>query len=273
MRPLTEALDRQRRFVADASHELRAPITRVHTAAQLLAQRSAGTGTGAAQQDLDRLLRTTRLLGEIVDELLLSARLADPAATARPAATVDLAALVSEAVEADAPRAAEHDVTLTVAGGDAPVPVCGVGSALRRVVAELLANALHHTPTGGRVEVRLRPAGAGHVELVVSDSGRGLDPRHTDRIFDRFHRGADAGDRRLGLGLALVREVVTAHGGTISAAGRPGTGATFTVRLPVPGGGPAGAPPAAGDPAGGWWPFCWRGNRDRADREREMSRF
>ncbi|MEU1888585.1 HAMP domain-containing sensor histidine kinase [Micromonospora rifamycinica] len=271
VQPLAEALDRQRRFVADASHELRAPITRVHTAAQLLAQRSACADTGTAQQDLDRLLRTTRLLGEIVDELLLSARLADP--TARPAATVDLAALVSEAVEADAPRAAEHDVTLTVAGGDAPVPVCGVGSALRRVVAELLANALHHTPTGGRVEVRLRPAGAGHVELVVSDSGRGLDPRHTDRIFDRFHRGPDAGDRRLGLGLALVREVVTAHGGTISAAGRPGTGATFTVRLPVPGGDPGGGPPTEGDPAGGWWPFCWRANRDRTDREHEMSRF
>ncbi|WP_328345781.1 sensor histidine kinase [Micromonospora sp. NBC_00421] len=271
--PLTEALDRQRRFVADASHELRAPITRVHTAAQLLAQRSTGEDTGTDQQDLDRLLRTTRLLGEIVDELLLSARLADPTATTRPVATVDLAALVTEAVEADAPRAATHGVTLTVAGVGAPVPVRGVGPALHRVVAELLANALQHTPTGGRVEVRLGPVLADHVELTVGDSGRGFDPRHTERIFDRFHSGPDAGDRRVGLGLALIREVVTAHGGTISATGRPGAGATFTVRLPVRFGGRAGAPPPDGDPAGSWWPFCWRANRDRVDQEREMSRF
>ncbi|WDZ83878.1 sensor histidine kinase [Micromonospora cathayae] len=271
--PLTEALDRQRRFVADASHELRAPITRVHTAAQLLAQRTADAEHDADRQDLDRLLRTTRRLGEIVDELLLSARLADPAAVTRPPATVDLAALVVEAVEADAPRAAEHGVTLTVAGAGAPVPVCGVGPALVRVVAELLANALHHTPAGGRVEVRLRPTGVGQVELAVSDSGRGFDPRHTDRIFDRFHRGPGAGDRRAGLGLALVREVVTAHGGTINATGRPGAGATFTVRLPVRGAGQAGPPPTDGDPAGSRWPFCWRTNRDRADEQHDMSRL
>ncbi|EEP70295.1 histidine kinase [Micromonospora sp. ATCC 39149] len=270
--PLAEALDRQRRFVADASHELRAPITRVHMAAQLLARRSARSGSDADRQDLDRLLRTTRRLGEVVDELLLSARLADTASATRPPATVDLAALVAEAIEADAPRAAEHGVTLTVVGADAPVPVCGVGPALRRVVAELLANALNHTPAGGHIEVRLRPEVAGHVELVVSDSGRGFDPRHADRIFDRFHRGPGSGDRRVGLGLALIREVVTAHGGTISATGRPGAGATFTVRLPVRGRGRAGSPPPDGDPAGSWWPFCWRANRDRADREREMSR-
>ncbi|SCF47176.1 two-component system, OmpR family, sensor kinase [Micromonospora matsumotoense] len=274
VQPLTEALDRQRRFVADASHELRAPITRVHTAAQLLAQRSTCTDTAADRQDLDRLLRTTRLLGEIVDELLLSARLADPSAVTRPSAPVDLAALVVDAVEADAPRAAAHGVTLTVAGADAPVPVHGVGPALRRVVTELLTNALHHTPAGGRVEVRLRPASAGHVELVVSDSGRGLDPRHTERIFDRFHRGPGAGDRRVGLGLALIREVVTAHGGTISAAGRPGTGATFTVRLPVRGGGRAGSPPPDVDPGAARWPFCWWGaHRDRSAQEHEWSRF
>ncbi|MEV4773295.1 sensor histidine kinase [Micromonospora humida] len=271
--PLTEALDRQRRFVADASHELRAPITRVHTAAQLLAQRTTGAAHDADRQDLDRLLHTTRRLGEIVDELLLSARLADPAAMTGPPATVDLAALVVEAIGADTPRAAALGVTLGVTGADHPVPVRGVGPALHRVVAELLANALHHTPAGGRVQVRLRPAGVDRIELVVSDSGRGFDPRHAGRIFDRFHRGPDAGDRRAGLGLALVREVVTAHGGTISATGRPGAGATFTVRLPVSGGGRAGGPPTDGDPGGGRWPLRWWAGRDRAGGEHATSRF
>lgn len=148
------------------------------------------------------------------------------------ATPVDLAVLAAEAVEAEAPRAAEHGVVLALAGADAAAPVSGVVSALRRVVAELLANALAHTPAGGRIEVRLRAVAAGDVELVVSDSGRGFDTAQAEKIFDRFHRAPGSGERHTGLGLALIREVITAHGGTVSAVGRPGAGATFTVRLP-----------------------------------------
>jgi len=99
------------------------------------------------------------------------------------------------------------------------------------MIAELLANALTHTPPGGEITVTLRPV-QDHAELTVADSGEGFDPADADRLFDRFHRGAGAGDRRHGLGLALLKEVVTGHGGTITADGRPGAGATFTVRLP-----------------------------------------
>ncbi|MEU8661142.1 sensor histidine kinase, partial [Actinoplanes philippinensis] len=112
-----------------------------------------------------------------------------------------------------------------------PVPVVGVESALRRVISELLANALHHT-AGGRITVTVLalPATA---ELIVTDTGDGFDPADAERIFDRFHRGPGGGERRFGLGLALLREVVTSHGGTIVAEGHPGMGATFTVRLPL----------------------------------------
>ncbi|GAA0470146.1 two-component sensor histidine kinase [Paractinoplanes deccanensis] len=223
--PLAEALSRQRRFVADASHELRTPIAQVHTRAQLLARR-------APSHDLERLIGTTRQLGEIVDELLLSARLAaDP--QHRPAAVpVDLTALASAAVAGEADRAAERDVAVTLATPGGPVRVAGVESALRRVVCELLANALTHTPAGGRITVTVRTA-RDLAELVVADTGDGFDPADAERLFDRFHRGAGAGDRRFGLGLALLQEVVTGHGGTIVAEGRPGLGATFTVRLPA----------------------------------------
>ncbi|MEV4351237.1 HAMP domain-containing sensor histidine kinase [Actinoplanes sp. NPDC049596] len=226
--PLAEALSRQRRFVADASHELRTPIAQVHTRAQLLARR-----TGKAERrDLERLIGTTRQLGEIVDELLLSAQLAaDP--QHRPAATpVDLTALATAAVTGEAERAAERQITLTSATPGGPVQVAGVESALRRVVCELLANSLKHTPAGGHILVTVR-ADRDLAEVVVADSGDGFDPADAERLFDRFHRGAGAGDRRFGLGLALLKEVVTSHGGSITAEGRPGRGATFTVRLPA----------------------------------------
>jgi signal transduction histidine kinase len=231
--PLVEALARQRRFVADASHELRTPIAQVHTRAQLLARRAHKGGTVADQRDLDRLVGTTRRLGEIVDELLLSARLAAAPAGLPPTEPVDLAALAGEAVAGEADRAGERHITVTLAAPDAPLPVPGVDSALRRVVGELLANALTHTPAGGRIDVTVRRADRNRAELVVADTGGGFDPADAARIFDRFHRGAGAGDRRFGLGLALLREVVTSHGGMIEAAGQPGEGATFTVRLPM----------------------------------------
>ncbi|WBC05385.1 HAMP domain-containing sensor histidine kinase [Micromonospora sp. WMMA1976] len=229
--PLAEALTRQRRFVADASHELRTPIAQVHTRAQLLARRARHDGTARNLDDLERLVRTTRRLGEIVDDLLLSARLAAAPADREPDPPVDLTSLVGTTVAAEGDRAAEHRVTLTLDTPGDPLPVPGVESALRRVVGELLANALAHTPAGGRIDVTLRAAGDA-AEFVIADTGRGFDQADARRIFDRFHRGAGAGDRRFGLGLALLQEVVTSHHGTIEAEGRPGRGARFTVRLP-----------------------------------------
>jgi two-component system OmpR family sensor kinase len=223
--PLAEALSRQRRFVADASHELRTPIAQVHTRAQLLARRAAPGG--ADRRDLDRLVGTTRRLGEIVDELLLSARLGADPGSSRQGTPIDLARLTTEETE----RALNGTTAVTLTTPPRPVPVVGVESALRRVVSELLANALTHTP-GGRITVTVQIS-PGTAELVVADTGDGFDPADAGRIFDRFHRGPGADGRRFGLGLALLREVVTSHGGTIVADGHPGLGATFTVRLPL----------------------------------------
>ncbi|GAA2507696.1 sensor histidine kinase [Winogradskya humida] len=227
--PLAEALGRQRRFVADASHELRTPIAQVHTRAQVLARRARTSGTDADRRDLDRLIGTTRRLGEIVDELLLSARLAAAPGDLPPSAPVDLVRVARQAVAAAV--GPDREMLLDAPGTE--LCVAGIESALRRVADELLANSLTHTPPGGRITMTVRAAARNRVELVVDDTGPGFDPADAARLFDRFHRGAGATDRRFGLGLALLREVVTSHGGTITAESRPGAGATFTVRLPL----------------------------------------
>jgi signal transduction histidine kinase len=218
IRPLADALRRQRTFVADASHELRAPLTRLHTRAQLLARRTPAP-------ELDRLVADTRELGDVVEDLLLSA-----SGTNSDLVPVELGVLAEEVVAAEALRASEGKVRIAVRRAPEPYVVQGVPTALRRVLSALLDNALGHTPPGGSIEVWLG-ADARHVELSVRDTGVGFPPDDAERLFERFARGSDGNGRRFGLGLALVREVVTGHGGTIAAAGHPGAGATFTLRF------------------------------------------
>ncbi|HEX8869145.1 MAG TPA: ATP-binding protein, partial [Lentzea sp.] len=178
--------------------------------------------------NLDALARTLRGLGDVVDDLLLSAQLSGRSA----GQTVDLAAVAESAVRGESERAAERGIVLTVEHAGVPLVVNGVETALRRAVDELLANAVRHTPEGGRITVRALSV-AGQVELMVADTGEGFEARDAERLFERFQHGQ--GEKRFGLGLALVREIVTGHGGTVEAAGHPGRGARFTLRLPSAG--------------------------------------
>lgn len=229
VRPLADALTLQRRFVADASHELRTPLTVLHTRAQLLRRRVDG-GDPALVAELEQLVADTRGLGEVVQDLLLSAELG-----ARPAAgaAVAMDGLVADLVRSFAPHAAEHGVSLRADVAAAGLEVLGAAPALRRALSALIDNALGHTPTGGTVSVRARRAD-GDVVVTVEDDGEGLDPADVTRLLGRFARGVEAGGgRRFGLGLALVQEVVTAHGGTLIIDGAPGAGAQVTMRLPA----------------------------------------
>lgn len=228
--PLAEALSRQRRFVADASHELQTPITQVYTRAQMLSRQAAADDLPARHREgLARLVGSAGRMGEMLNDLLLSASLsADPARQSEHG-SVELVALARSVAAEEADRAGEGGITVVVRDPPYLLRVQGIESALRRAVGELLANAIDHTPAGGRIEVGLARAG-GSVELSVADTGSGFDPAEAERLFERFHRGAGGG--RYGLGLALLREVVTHHGGTVLATGRPGQGARFTIRLP-----------------------------------------
>jgi two-component system OmpR family sensor kinase len=234
-RPITQALDLQRRFVADASHELRTPLAVLHTRAQLIQRRLARQDHLVDERlsaDVAQLAADTRALGEVVEDLLLSAELEHQ--PAREGVVVDTAALVHELVASFAPYAEERGITLRAATGPGELTVTGISSSLRRALGALLDNAFAHVTQGGMVTVVVERSGD-VVSLAVGDDGEGLDPAGSDRLLDRFARGEHAGDsgRRFGLGLALVREVVEAHGGRLSIGGQPGRGACFTVVLPA----------------------------------------
>ncbi len=238
-RPIAHALDLQRRFVADASHELRTPLAVLHTRAQLIQRRLArhsGPVDERLSADVAQLAADTWALGEVVEDLLLSAELEHQ--PAREGVGVDVADLVHALVASFAPYADERRITLCANVGAGALTVIGVPSSLRRALGALLDNALSHVPAGGTVAVSIeRAAGANGdvVTVAVADDGEGLDPADSNRLLDRFARGEHAGDvgRRFGLGLALVREVVEAHGGHLHIGGQPGRGACFTVVLPA----------------------------------------
>jgi len=231
--PLGQAIARQQRFIADASHELRTPLAQLHLRAQLLRRElSAAADPDRLAADADQLVRGTRHMSELVQELLLAAQLRREPARFGP---VDLHAIADEAVAAELPRARATGVTLAVrVQPQTAYLVRGTATTLRRVLASLLDNALGHTAAGGRITVVLHAdPDAATVTCAVQDDGVGLAPGDASRLFERFARGRHGEGRRYGLGLALVQEAVDAHGGTVTAHGSPGQGATFTIALPA----------------------------------------
>ncbi len=225
--PLAAALTLQRRFVADASHELRTPLTVLHTRAQLLARRARTQPPERLAGQLDQLVADTRALGEVVEDLLVSA-----AAEHQPLpdTEVDLAEVAREVVASMSAYAQGREVDLRVEA-PAPAPVRGARTALRRALTALVDNAVGHVPQGGHVTVTVDRRD-GRVAAEVADDGVGLDPAEADHLFDRFAHGTSGAGRRFGLGLALVQHVARAHRGSIEVAGAPGAGASFTLLLP-----------------------------------------
>lgn len=234
VRPLTQALALQRRFVADASHELRAPLTVLHTRAQMLAQR-AGTATpDALRADAEALVSDTRVLSDIVDDLLASATMA---AGHSPRDRVDLASVAADVQHSLAPYADGLGVSLRFEQPSSTdsFEVIGSGAALRRALTALVDNALGHEHSGGVVDMRLRRQAA-MITAEVADDGVGIDADAMATLFTRFAHGTEhttrTGRQSYGIGLALVREIAHAHGGDVTVESAVGHGATF--RLPLP---------------------------------------
>lgn len=231
VRPLSDALSLQRRFVADASHELRTPLTILHTRAQLIGRR-ANTGLDErTRRDIEELRRDTRVLTEIVNDLLLSAELQHRPDASAP---VDLVALAYDVAGSFQAVAEDRGIDVVVDAPSSPVTVSGVTVALRRAVNALVDNALAHSHRGGTIALRVAADAAG-VILSVIDTGDGFDPREADALTGRFTRGPQTlgRGRRFGLGLSLVREVVQAHGGTLTLTGQVGEGAQADLNFPV----------------------------------------
>ncbi|MDX1872497.1 HAMP domain-containing sensor histidine kinase [Mycolicibacterium sp. 120266] len=236
IRPLTEALALQRRFVADASHELRAPLTVLHTRIQMLSRRFDAGDTHAAKEQIEALASDTRALAAVIEDLLASASMT---AGGAPRERVDLAQLAESVRDTMAEHAESTGVRLVVEHGTDEPHECvvhGSSSALRRALSALVDNALAHQHAGGTITLRVSRRG-GRVIVDVQDDGVGIDRDAMSTLFDRFSHGhahtVIGGPRRYGIGLALVREIATAHRGDITVSQTPGGGATFTLSVPA----------------------------------------
>ncbi|RIK38653.1 MAG: sensor histidine kinase [Chloroflexi bacterium] len=221
----------RRNLVADVAHELRTPLSVLQGNLRALLDDVYSLD----KAEISRLYTQTRLLSRLVNDLHDLAQ-AEAGQLSLSYQTIDLAQLVSETVESHQPVAEASGITLQAdIGPDLPGLPADEGR-ITQVLHNLIANALRHTPAGGAVTVRAAAAG-GEVLLAVQDSGDGIAPEHLPYVFDRFYRtdrsrARDTGG--VGLGLAIARAIVLAHGGTIEAAsGGMGQGSTFTVRLPV----------------------------------------
>jgi len=224
---------RTRRFAADASHELRTPLVSIRGFAELF--RQGAVPPDEVPRTMRRIEDEAKRMGSLVEDLLLLARLDEQ----RPGRhdPVDLAVLAGDAVHDAKGLDAARRVTLVGLDGHGPVPAVVVGDEdrLRQVVANLVANAVRHTPAGTPIEVAVGRDGAGAL-LEVRDHGAGLAPEQAQRVFERFYR-VDASRRRdtgggSGLGLSIVAAVVAAHAGRVEVLPTPGGGATFRVSLP-----------------------------------------
>jgi len=245
-RTRAEQADRKRReLIVNASHELRTPVAaiRAHLESLLMAT-DPETERSLPREELRGYLgiahRESERMGALVDDLLALAR-AEAGELRLDLGPVRAAEVCAEVCAALAPLAKrERQVTLVHDAVPGLPRVTADRQRLGQVLENLVRNAVTHTPEGGIVSLTLRAAGPGFLELCVADTGSGIAPEELDRIFERFYR-TDASRARasggFGLGLAIVRDLVAAMGGTITAESVPGQGSTFRLHLAV-------APPA-----------------------------
>jgi two-component system OmpR family sensor kinase len=220
--------ERLRRFLADASHELRTPLASIRGYAELF-RMGATRDEAETQTAMRRIEDESKRMGVLVEDLLTLARLDETPALSR--APVDVAVLARDAVEDAHAMSPQRPIDL-----HAPEPaiVSGDSHRLRQVLANLLRNALVHTPDGTPIEVSLEQDEQS-VSVSVRDHGPGLPDSSPQLLFDRFWRaegGRERGKAGAGLGLSIVGSVVDGHGGRVSACNAEGGGALFTVLLP-----------------------------------------
>ncbi|MFA9271864.1 MAG: sensor histidine kinase, partial [Baekduiaceae bacterium] len=222
---------RLRRFVADASHELRTPLASIRGYSELF-RMGASSDPEETATAMRRIEQEAARMGVLVEDLLTLARLDEVRDPVRE--PVDLAVLANDAADDARAMAPDREITVT---GQREVPAVGDPHQLRQVLANLVRNALVHTPPDAAIEIGARADASGRAVLRVRDHGQGL-PSGTDPadLFERFWRaegGRARGRGGAGLGLAIVAGIVEQHGGTVRAANAEGGGAEFVVELPM----------------------------------------
>ncbi len=231
VKPVRDAFERQRSFIADASHELKTPLTLIRVDTEVL---QSGLENPDDKELAGEVLAETDRMSAILSELLMMARL-DAGALDVARKPFDLSNLVREEAERFTVRAAREGVRLEVR---APDELLASGDPARtgQILAALLDNALRFTPSGGSVEVAARERD-GWVEATVRDAGPGISPEHLSRIFERFYRAEAARSRAdgggTGIGLAIALGLARAQDGDLEAANAKDGGAVFRLKLPA----------------------------------------
>lgn len=219
---MKEAYESQKRFTADASHELRTPLARLQLATSS-ALRGDGTEYRSALETADA---SAKKMAGLIRDLLMLAR-ADAGQLGLRRDHFDLRLPVSDALNA-------FDREIRAEFPPGPLSVVGDQDHLERVVSNLVENAIRHTPEGKAISVRVAPE-PGSAAITISDEGSGIAPEHLPHLFERFYR-ADAsrtGGDGVGLGLAICKSVVEAHGGTIEVQSEPGKGTCIKIQIPL----------------------------------------
>ena len=229
-------VERQQQFVADAAHELRGPLAAMQSSLEVAI--SQDRAVGDYRDAIADVLDESRHLSKLTNDLLLLAETGeDEAVVVRE--RVDIAAAVRQTAAMFGGAAEERSVRLAVDAGAGVPDVSADPAQMRRVIGNLLDNALRFTPTDGEVAVAVRSdLPGGDVVVTVTDTGPGIEPEHLPHVFDRFFKADTSrthatAARGGGLGLAICRSIVERHGGTIAVASRLGSGTTFTIRLPA----------------------------------------
>ena len=220
-------------FLTTVSHELRTPLNAILGWSQIL--QTHNLDASETNKALDTITRSARAQNRLIDDLLDVSRIITGKLRLDIRA-VDLPGVISAAVDAARPAAEAKNLRLQTLIDPQAELILGDPDRLQQVVWNLLSNAVKFTPKEGRVQIRLERINS-HVEIVISDTGKGIEPEFLPNVFDRFRQSDGSMTRRqggLGLGLAIVRQLVELHGGTVSVSSAgEGQGATFTVTLPL----------------------------------------
>jgi heavy metal sensor kinase len=226
---LDQSFETMRRFVADASHELRTPLSVIRGEADVALGQDRNSGE--YQESLVIIQDEARRLSRLIDDLLNLAR-ADAGHLRLRTEEFYLSDLLAECCRAFQAAANAKNIDLQcVSPGD--VAFCGDAELLRRLILNLIDNAVRHTPEGGKVLVKLETAGS-ELRIQVADTGIGIPPESGPHIFERFYRGDQARSRQnggFGLGLSIVKWIAESHQGEVDFTSEPGEGTTFTVLL------------------------------------------
>jgi signal transduction histidine kinase len=221
--------DTLRRFIADASHQLRTPITALKNFIELLQGPAAHDAAAAAEFLTESQVQVERL--EWITRNLLDLSRLDAGLVSLSVADWDMAELIDAAASTFKPQAEEKGIHLLAEAPPSPVRLRCDRAWMELALSNLLDNAIKFTPAGGRVVIGAEETGDS-VRLWVQDSGQGIHPEDLPHIFERFYRGRNNHSDGSGLGLAIVQSVVHAHGGRVSVESQPGAGSVFAIELP-----------------------------------------